>query len=143
MNAVLFLHILAAFVWLGCVLAESVIERAGDGSEIIRRFVSQAHWRIDLIVEIPAFVIVLLTGAHLAFAFPFTPAIAGMTIAGLVAVGLNLHCVGLVRRRLKAAEAGDYARWLELDHRQHLYGAIVLIAILVALAFGASLFLGG
>lgn len=143
MNVVLFLHILAAFVWLGCVLAEAVFERVGDGSETIRRFVSQAHWRIELFVATPAFVIVLLTGAHLTFAVPITPAIAGMIIAGLVAVGLNLHCMGLVRRRLKAADAGDYARWLELDHRQQLYGGLVLIAIVIALAFSASLFIVG
>ena len=143
MSSVLILHILAAFVWLGCVLTETVFERVGDGSEVIRRFIAEAHWRIDVFVEIPAFVVVALTGAYMAAVLPSSPGIMIMMTAGLIAVGISVYCTYLVRERLRAAEAGEASLWFELDHQLHRCGAVVLIGVLVALSAGVSLFVAG
>ncbi|MGO9742101.1 MAG: hypothetical protein ACLPN5_11425 [Roseiarcus sp.] len=140
MSIAVFLHMLAAFVWLGSVLTEWVFERAGDGSDADRLYISRAHWRIDLFVETPAFALVLLTGLYLFGGAPPTALVGGMVGAGLVAVGFNIYRSYLVYIRLKAAEAGDFERWLAIDHQHNILGAVVLIAMLIALAIGASLF---
>ena len=143
MNVVLFLHVLFACVWVGCVLTQGVLERAGDGSDAIRLFISRAHWRIDQFVEIPAFVIVLLTGAHMWTAVNPNTLIAAMVLVGLVAIVINVYCVHLARMRLKAAEAGDFRRWVEIDGQLHVYGAVLLVAQVAALAIGGNIFVGG
>jgi len=143
MSSVVFLHIVDALIWFGCVLTEMVFERVGDGSETIRQFISEAHWRIDLYVEIPAFVVVLFSGGHLAGVLSWTPAVVVMIVAGLIAVGVNVYCVVLVRRRLAAAQANDSSLWFEIDHSQHRWGAVVLVAQLVALAAAATMFGAG
>ncbi len=143
MSIVVFLHMLAAFVWLGCVLTEGVFERAGDGSDAGRLYISRARWRIDLFIATPAFALVLVTGLDLFVNAPLTALVFGMIGAGLAAVIFNLHCLYLARIRLTAAEAGDFERWLAIDRQQHIFAAVALIAMLIALAIGASLFTAG
>lgn len=67
MNSVLLpIHHCAVGVWLGCVITEALFERAllakGREQELI---LVELHKRVDLIVEIPAFMIVLISGALL------------------------------------------------------------------------------
>lgn len=143
MSSVLFLHIVAALIWFGCVLTEAVLERVGDGSETIRQFISEAHWRIDLYLETPAFVVALFSGGHLAGVLAWTPAIAVMVVSGLIAAGANVYCVVLVRRRLAAAQASHSSLWFEIDNRLHRWGAVVLVAQLAALGAAATMFTAG
>jgi hypothetical protein len=143
MTLVLFLHLACAFLWLGCVLVEGVFERVGDGSDATRLFISRAHWRIDRIVEIPAFSGVLATGAFMIAGVELSPLLLLKIAAGSLAIGFNIYCVVLVRSRLRAAEAGDFARWAVIDHSQHRHGAAVLAAMVVALAIGGYLFVAG
>ena len=143
MTAVLFLHMLCAFVWLGCVLTETVMERAGDVSTVVRRLVSRAHWRIDLLVELPAFLGVLLTGGYMVQFISMTPLLMLKIAAGLIAVGVNVYCVLLVGRRHAAAVGGNFGLWEAIDRRQHRYGAVVLVAMLFALAIGGHLLIAG
>ena len=45
--------------------------------------------------------------------------------------------------RLKAAETSDFQRWREIDGQLHVYGAVLLIAQVAALAIGGNIFVGG
>jgi hypothetical protein len=143
LSNLIFLHIVCASAWLGCVLVEAIFERSIDGSAPSRTLISRAHWRIDLAVEIPAFAGVVATGALLLVGTPVTSLVAVKIALGVLAVAVNIYCVWLVRRRLAAARACDWTRWEAIDHRQHQFGAIVLVAMLGALAIGDYLFSGG
>lgn len=58
---------------------------------------------------------------------------------GLLAVLTNAVCVGLVFARAKAAHGGNWEHFDRLDSLQHKLGAVVLLALLVALAIGLTL----
>jgi hypothetical protein len=143
MGAALLLHLVCIGVWLGCILVEGIVEHAIDDSASMRRFMSELHWRIDRYVEIPTFVAVLLTGAYLAGSVALTPWLIAKIGFGLLAVLLNAYCVLLAFRRLEASRAHDFAAWEAIDERLHRFGALVLIALVLALAIGGMLFVVG
>lgn len=136
----LVLHLLSIGLWLGCVLTEALFERAllgrGRTSELL---LADLHKRVDIWVEIPAFVAVVVTGglllAHATPSFWLTIKVG----LGLLAVLANGLCVGVVFARAKAAHAGHWERFEQLDHVQHKLGALVLIGMLGALLVGLSL----
>lgn len=55
---------------------------------------------------------------------------------GLLAIATNIYCVWLVFRRAQAAQSDQQAEFTRLDHLQHKFGAVVLLAIVTALAIG-------
>ena len=134
------LHLSAVGMWLGCVITEALFERAllGKGREQ-ELLLSSLHKRVDLVVEIPAFLGVLITGLLM------LPHAASSTIFmvklgfGLLALAANIVCVGIVFKRAKAANTGDWDSFAQLDHLQHKIGAVVLIGLLVALGCGLYL----
>lgn len=135
------IHLAAAGIWLGCVLTEALFERAllGRGREQ-ELLLAGLHKRVDLIVEIPAILIVLVTGGlMLQGAAP--GALLHTKIAfGLLAVVANAYCVWLVFRRFGQASSGDWDAFARTDHLQHQIGAIVLVGILAALSIGLYLY---
>ncbi|MES2949592.1 MAG: hypothetical protein V4858_13705 [Pseudomonadota bacterium] len=137
----LLLHIVFIGVWLGCVVTEALFERAllgqGRAQELI---LVGLHKRVDIFVEIPAFLVVLVTGGLMwANAAPSTALHAKIGF-GVLAILANVYCVWLVFRRAKAATAGDWEQFARLDLLQHKFGAIVLIGILGALGLGGYLY---
>jgi hypothetical protein len=139
-TTVLLVHLVFVGVWLGCVLTEALFERAllGQGREQERILVG-LHKRVDLWIEIPAFAGVLISGGLLLSQATWNATLQAKIVLGLVAIAANIYCVGLVFRRAKAADSGDWSRFEALDHLQHKWGAVVLVAILLALGLGASL----
>ena len=138
MTAVLFLHMACVSVWLACVLAETAWERGPNPSDFVRRLLSRVHRRIDFAIELPAFLGVLLTGGLMAGNFPMAPLLALKMATGLIALGVNVHCVLLVRQRAPAKQASNFWRWQAIDPSRRRYGAVALIA----LAFGTHMFVG-
>jgi uncharacterized membrane protein len=138
MNSVLLpIHLSFVGIWLGCVLTEALFERAllGKGKEHELTLVT-LHKRVDLVVEIPSFVVVLITGA-LMYPLANVSGLIQIKIAlGLLAVVVNGYCVWLVFQRSVAAQSGNWEEFTRLDHKQHKYGAVVLLAIVVALSIG-------
>lgn len=65
-TTVLLVHILLVGIWLGCVLTEALFERAllGKGREQ-EWILTRLHKRVDVWIEIPAFVGVLVSGGVL------------------------------------------------------------------------------
>ncbi|MDT8991482.1 hypothetical protein RQP54_11480 [Curvibacter sp. APW13] len=140
-SVVLFIHLCLVGVWLGCVLTEALFERAllgqGRAQELL---LARLHKKVDVVVEIPAFLGVLLTGALMAAQVPMTAVLQWKIVFGLIAIGANLYCVRLVWARLALAEAGDWDGFAAVDHRQHQWGAVVLAGLLGALGLGGYLF---
>jgi hypothetical protein len=137
---ILFVHLICAVAWLGCVLVEAILEHSIDSSPDMRIFISKVHWSIDKFIEIPAFVGVLITGGLMLLQTTVSPLLWTKIAFGLVAIVFNAICVGLVVKRLDFAKKGDFLGWETVDHKQHKFGAVVLIALLIALAIGGYLF---
>lgn len=137
------IHLAFVGIWLGCVLTEALFERAllgqGRAQELI---LVRLHKRVDLIVEIPAFLAVLITGAIMLATTSPGPMLHAKIGFGLIAIAANAYCVWLVFRRAQAAALGDWEGFSRLDHLQHKFGAVVLVAILIALGIGIYLFAG-
>ncbi|MDO8988763.1 MAG: hypothetical protein Q7U91_03935 [Sideroxyarcus sp.] len=137
------LHLAFAGIWLGCVITEALFERAllgkGRAQELI---LVTLHKRVDLFVEIPAFLGVLVTGAFMLAGAGANPLLAAKIVFGLLAIAVNVYCVWLVFRRATAAQADRWEEFARLDHLQHKFGAVVLLAIVAALGLGVYRFAG-
>jgi len=135
--AILVTHLVFVGVWLGCVLTEALFERAllGHGRDK-EKILANLHKKVDIIVEIPAFIIVLVTGGLLlAGSAPSTLLFVKIS-CGLVAILANVYCIYLVYRRAACARSDDWDGFAHLDDQQHKYGAVVLLGILGALSIG-------
>lgn len=133
----LLLHLLFIGLWLGCVLTEALFERAllGKGRPY-EALLAQLHKQVDVWVEIPAFIAVVVTGSLLLLQAPPSQWLHLKVALGLLAVLANTVCVGLVFVRAKAANVDDWHLFARLDHLQHKLGAVVLLALLGALGIG-------
>lgn len=132
------LHLVFASVWLGCILTEALFERAllAEGP-VAHLALARLHVRVDNLVELPAILVVLVTGlAMFVQSWPRTPSFYVMASSGVAAIGLNLYCVWLVYQRRSAATNGAWSEFARLDHDQHKAGAAVLVLVLVALIAG-------
>lgn len=143
MSPLLLVHLICVGIWLGCILTEALFERAllGQGRQQEKILVG-LHQRVDLFVEIPAFVLVLVTGALMLSRVTPSMLLHIKVGLGLLAILANAYCVGLVFRRAKAARTGHWSDFERLDHLQHKWGAVVLLALLGALGFGIYIFVG-
>lgn len=138
MTMALFFHILAAAIWLGCVLTETLGEHGGVSNAELKRFVSVTHVRWDLWIEAPALVVVAASGLWLLGGATVDATLAVKIACGGAAVVANLACIGLVLHRARAARADDWANWTRLDILQHKVGAVVLFGLVAALALGGA-----
>ena len=105
MNGLLFTHIFLLGIWLGCVAWKNDDTRKGA---------AEAHYWIDLLVELPVLVGVVATGLFLLRDAHLTGLLVAKIALGSAAVLINLVCVVFVMRRRNAAEKGDIAalrRW--------------------------------
>ena len=136
---ILSIHIVSVGLWLGCVLTEALFERAllGTGREN-EKILAHLHRRVDLIIEIPAFVLVILTGTLMLIDRPMTTLLMIKVALGILAVVANAYCVRLVFLRVEYSNVGDWGSFERADNLQHKVGAIVLVSILGALGIGIT-----
>lgn len=132
------IHLAFAGIWIGCVLTETLFERAllgkGRDKEMI---LVDLHKRVDLLVEIPAIIVVLVTGIMLLPDAGKNGLLLLKIIFATLAILSNLFCVIVVFRRARAAHDGRWNDFARMDRRQHIYGAVVLISLIIALALGS------
>ncbi len=134
-------HLAFVGIWLGCVLTEALFERALLGKGRTQELILVAlHKRVDLFIEMPAFMVVLVTGSLMFISGGASSPLLVKIALGLLAVATNLYCVWLVFRRVTAARSAQWAEFKRLDHLQHKLGTIVLLALVAALAIGIYLF---
>ncbi len=134
-------HLISASVWLGCVLTEALFERAllGRGREF-EYTLAALHWRVDVLIELPALALVALSGGWLLWSQPSWPAVWWFKFgAGVLAVAANLACIRLVWLRRKKADAGDWVGFARIDAALHRWGAVVALGLLLALGLGVGL----
>ena len=133
------LHACAVTFWLGIVGAELVIERSRTGSRAHGFAAARNHYWIDLLLEIPAVMAVLATGALLLRAVPMSPALAVKVVAGLVAVGANAYCVFPVMQRKRAADEERLDEVIRLS--RHVDASAIVGGPAAVVALGLGLFL--
>ncbi|MBI1889461.1 MAG: hypothetical protein HYS18_02315 [Burkholderiales bacterium] len=135
------LHLVFAGLWLGCVLTEALFERAllgtGRDKELI---LAKLHKKVDIFIEIPAFLLVLITGGFMLHSAPHSMALLAKIGFGGLALVANVYCVCLVFKRVRYASDGHWKAFEIADHLQHKIGALVLIGILGAFGLGLYLY---
>ncbi len=89
-----------------------------------------------MLVEIPAFLLVAVTGAWMLQSQVADLALQAKIAFGALAVAANALCVWLVFRRRAHARLGDWAAFARVDRLQHQVGTVVLVGVLGALAVG-------
>ena len=110
MSTLLFFHILLLGLWGGCIAVEGVLEFAASKDPSTMQTVGRLHYWIDIVVEIPAFMGVLITGLlMLNFARLAAPMYLAKITLGSFAILVNVLCVIPVCRRRGALDANDLA----------------------------------
>lgn len=133
-------HLLFAGFWLGCVLTEAFFERALLGKGRAQETILAAlHKKVDVFVEIPAFIGVAITGLMMVHSAPHSVLLMTKIGFGTLAIVANLYCVWLVFKRSIYAEQGNWEAFIQADRLQHKIGAVVLIGISAALGIGLYL----
>jgi hypothetical protein len=109
---ILQIHIVAASAWMGLIAAEVVIELLAH-DKTTRRFVAEAHKRIDLFFEGPLVAIVLLTGAVLLYRLwpSATPLLLLKVVISLIAVVSNVVCIHWVLGRARAKDDREFYKY--------------------------------
>lgn len=126
------LHAAAVCTWMGVIAAESVLELCKNDLNT-RRLIATVHGWIDILIEGPLVVLVLVTGSMLLTrVWPASPLLLIKIGAGMIGVIVNLICIVLVRMRAKST---DDARMQALTHQIRLTGLAIPFG-LVALVIG-------
>lgn len=99
MIALLQAHLMLLCLWAGIVLAEGVIELLPLRRPIYRNAAVSMHLWIDVLIEFPVIVGVLLTGVLLLKGHPWDVRLVLKVGAGCAAILANLACMGIVIRR--------------------------------------------
>ena len=92
-NELLYLHLVAAGIWVGVVAAEFFIEIAAmrDDTSCIKA--SKLHFATDTWIEVPAFLSVLVTGAFKLHSGHMEGLFLYKVLFGLLAILFNIICV--------------------------------------------------
>ncbi|EKD42826.1 MAG: hypothetical protein ACD_73C00001G0003 [uncultured bacterium] len=99
MSLPLFLHLFSLGTWFGCVLVEGLLEFQSHKQPENLAFVARVHYLIDRVVEIPSFLLALLSGLWMLKTQNLQGLFLLKIICGLVAIGVNIYCVIPVRKR--------------------------------------------
>jgi hypothetical protein len=94
-------HLVLVSLWGGLVLGESVLELSAR-DQAGREHAARIHFWMDVLLELPLLLGALATGAWLTWrAWPPTTLHVIKIVAALVAVTLNLYCIGVVVARYR------------------------------------------
>ncbi len=105
--AVLTLHLTGVVFWVGSLMARVLLlgRLAAPGSAEARPVVAGLHRRLHLMVEVPAFLMLLIAGLALLH-LTGTPLTAPWLLVKLLLVAILLALDGLVSVQIKRAAAG-------------------------------------
>ncbi|MGB1465668.1 MAG: hypothetical protein ACPG8O_04820 [Alcanivorax nanhaiticus] len=133
------LHLFGVAFWLGVVGVEFLIERRRALSREHGYLVARLHERIDLCLEMPAFLLVLVTGLLMLDMDRLSGVYLIKVLAGMLAVGGNLLCLWPVIRRKLAADRGDLQAVIDNSAVIDRISVIAIPAGLLAFACGVWL----
>jgi hypothetical protein len=129
-------HLILVAFWGGLVVAETVVEmvlREGEAA----RLGAEVHYWIDLLVEGPILVAIVVTGGVLlSRAWPPTPLHVVKIALALTAIGVNFWCVGIVIRRRHQTDA----RAVESSRQRVLWTGVGIPFAVAAMYIGLHWF---
>ncbi|MHB8873774.1 MAG: hypothetical protein ACYC8T_08830 [Myxococcaceae bacterium] len=129
------LHLVFLSVWAGVVATEEVVEVLPRRRPELARAAASFHYYIDLLVELPVLLGVLVTGALLLGSHPVSTLLLVKVSCGAFAVAANLFCIAMVVSRHRAADDRLEAR----TRFVFLSAALGMPPAVAALILGASL----
>lgn len=130
------MHICAISFWFGVVGAEFVIERSRADSREHGFAVARNHFWIDVLLEGPVAVVVLISGCVLLLNAPLTPLLGVKILAGSTAVIVNILCLAPVILRKRAADRGELGAVIKHSAWIDRITVVGLPAALLALILG-------
>lgn len=131
------LHLIAVGVWVGVIAAEFFIEMDGMADDPSFIKASLMHFRTDLWIEIPAFVVVLVTGLLMLEPGTLQGLLLYKVLFGILAIVFNLVCVYAVFKRRRFALAGDVTGMHSTDKIMQIGGAGFMPCFIAALVLAA------
>lgn len=131
-------HLLFLALWGGVVLTEAVIELWGRRREELLRPTVIFHFWIDLLIEAPIILLVILSGLVMLLSLDRLVWLHAFKVgAALIAVSANAYCISQVIRRYRELRAGaDSARLLALTRRVFLSAVVGMPLAGVAIGLG-------
>ncbi|MGI9287721.1 MAG: hypothetical protein ACR2P1_20220 [Pseudomonadales bacterium] len=133
MNELLALHLVAVGIWIGIIAAEFFIEFDGMKDDLSHIKASKMHFATDIWVEIPAFLIVLFTGALMLNSNHVEGLFLYKVLFGLLAIIFNIVCVYAVFKRRKYALVGDITGMNSTNPTMRLGGAGFIPTFFIAI----------
>lgn len=132
-------HIALSGLWLGCIVTGLLVGRnLRLAGEDLRWRRAQLSWQMAVVVEAPAFLGVLGTGASLlGQPHGVNLGVQVMVTAGLLSLFLGVFKVWLSYKQWAAAQAGRWATLEKLGIFHRMLGGLVLLGVVVAIVGGA------
>ncbi len=124
------LHLFVLALWGGVLASEGVLELLPLRRPELRPATVVFHYFIDLLVELPLLLGILLTGALLLHGRPFTGLVAAKVACGSIAVLANLACIVFVVKR-RSASANLQAIWTRRIYASALVGVPAGVGALI------------
>ncbi len=141
MSLIVFIHILAAGFWLGCVAVEVVLERSRGGRDVAKkRLVADYHVTVDQWIEIPTFMVLLVSGVIMLDMDRLAGWYLVKVVCGTTVVALNAWCAVLVRQRPHIADDEHFfAAYSQISRRIDLTAYLGAPFAIAAVWLGFSL----
>jgi hypothetical protein len=139
-NLIEMLHFMLLSLWGGVVITEAVIELYPYKEKTLHDPAVIFHFYIDIFVEGPLLLGVLLTGGILAWSIKLTALHYIKITAGLTALTMNFICIALVIKRKLLKDRGVDKNVLWRYSRYIITAAVIGIpAAMVAIYLGLTL----
>jgi len=135
MTTVLFVHLIAIGIWVGCVATEIVCELGQKNVNFKQSYIAPLHWSIDKFVEIPAILVTVFTGLLMLEDAAWTTLFKIKIITGIAAVILNSVAAFTVYMRYKYFTENNeqgYAKYHLLHERVGIACTAMIVVALVA-----------
>ena len=142
MSSILFIHLLAIGIWVGCVATEVVCEFDQKHAKLNESYIAALHWKIDKYVEIPALSITCLTGLVMLPGNTWTLLISIKMLAGVSAAILNTVAAYTVYQRYKYFSLKDEEKYLRYHKLHEHIGVGCVLSLAVAILAGGLSFAG-
>lgn len=135
-SLLLSIHLFAAAFWFGVLGVEFILEQGRTRSRDHGYTVADIHYKIDLFLEMPAFVVVLITGLMMLDPSRLSGLYLLKVTAGLFAVSANIYCLYPIIKRKLAANNTNFEALVYYSYVVDKISAIAVPAGFIALFCG-------
>ncbi len=138
-SLLLSIHLFACAFWFGVLGVEFILEQGRTRSRDHGYAVADIHYNVDLYLEAPAFITVLITGLMMSNGHPLTGLYLVKVCAGLTAILGNVGCIYAIVRRKWAARVNDFNGLVKYSYMVDKLSAMAVPAGFTALFIGFHL----